>query len=199
MSITIAIKRGITSMLTALLALPTILLPYVVIFETVFHNNFPLDMFGILAILPFMCGIINLIYTLKAKKSAKTLLLVNMIVKLLHIPAYVLLAFPIVGGILFIKLIGISVMIILFECLLICLSGLISVPAFVRAKKEGIFGTVVAVFGCMMSFIFFIDVAVAVIAFIIAYLSEKRAGKHKNDNDAEEKRADDISVDSSKL
>ena len=187
MSITIAIKRGITSMLTALLALPTILLPYVVIFETVFHNNFPLDMLGILAILPFMCGIINLIYTLKAKKSAKTLLLVNMIVKLLHIPAYVLLAFPIVGGILFIKLIGISVMIILF-----------SVPAFVRAKKEGIFGTVVAVFGCMMSFIFFIDVAVAVIAFIIACLSEKKAGKHKNDNDAEEKRADDISVDSSK-
>ena len=174
MSITIAIKRGITSMLTALLALPTILLPYVVIFETVFHNNFPLDMLGILAILPFMCGIINLIYTLKAKKSAKTLLLVNMIVKLLHIPAYVLLAFPIVGGFLFIHMVGISLIIILFECLVLLQSGLISIPAFVRAKKEGYLPTILAVFGCMASCVFFIDVFVSVAAFIFVKIKDKR-------------------------
>ncbi|MBR5309128.1 MAG: hypothetical protein IKU43_10170 [Clostridia bacterium] len=161
-------------MLTALLALPTILLPYVVIFETLYHDNIPLDMLGILIAVPLICVIINLIYAIKAKKSAKTLLLVNMIVKLIHIPAYVLLAFPIVVGFLSIRMVGLSLIVILFECLVLLQSGLISIPAFVRAKKEDYLPTILAVFGCMASCVFFIDVFVSVAAFIFVKIKDKR-------------------------
>ena len=133
-----------------LLALPIFLFPYSLLFglyclytgflmESVFQNN------GYLLILAlFLCTLVSLAFTgalcawsLAKKTDAAEMAKLNMIVKLVHIPAYI--AIFLLGAVMLISVWGIGFTIVFFlhDVAAIAMTGFIGAVAVVRAGAEG--------------------------------------------------------------
>ena len=106
--------------------------------------------------------ILNLVFSLKGKTEAKKLALIGMIVKMVHIPAYILFFMIGAGGIMLIQFFAITIFIFLFDCITIAFSGALELAAVLRAKAEGHLKNGEALLCAVCSFVFCIDLIAAI-------------------------------------
>lgn len=162
-----------------LLALPIFLFPYSLLFglyclytgflmESVFQNN------GYLLILAlFLCTLVSLAFTgalcarsLAKKTGAVEMARLNMIVKLVHIPAYI--AIFLLGAVMLISIWGIGFTIVFFlhDVAAIAMTGFIGAVAVVRAGAEGRISRQYAVLYAIGQFLFCIDIAACILLYL---------------------------------
>lgn len=162
-----------------LLALPIFLFPYSLLFglyclytgflmESVFQNN------GYLLILAlFLCTLVSLAFTgalcarsLAKKTGAVEMARLNMIVKLVHIPAYI--AIFLLGAVMLISIWGIGFTIVFFlhDVAAIAMTGFIGAVAVVRAGAEGRVPRQYAVLYAIGQFLFCIDIAACILLYL---------------------------------
>ena len=162
--------------------LPIILFPYTIIIalaslfsnfimETVFKNNIFLVLLVLLLfyIIALISAIIVSIKNLVLKRSAQELLRMNMIIKLIHIPAYLLIFFA--GMIFFLTIFtfAISILLMILTGMSIILSGLIGLSSIIRGLREHKLTKKKAIIHSILQFIFCADI----ISSIIIYRSVK--------------------------
>jgi hypothetical protein len=116
----------------------------------------------------FIISIIMLIYNLAKKKKAEDVLLVNMVIKLIHIPTYFVLFFGGMTMLVTIFTAGISLAIAVLDALTIVMTGMIGLAGVVRLRKENRITKKMAILTGISQFIYCIDVVVSVVLFIIA-------------------------------
>ena len=117
------------------------------------------------ALVAFTLSIVTLIQTIKGKYGAQELAKANKIVKLVHIPAYVIYFLFAIFSILFLSIwgIGVAIVVVLIDVFTIIYSGSIGLCAAIAAKKENVLPSGSAVLYAIMSFIYCVDVFAAVI------------------------------------
>ena len=169
-----------------LLLIPVMLFPYFVMFATfsMFNNFLEKNLFGecilynvfavaVLFVAALICSIITIIICSVKKVESEKLLRINLIVKLIHIPAYKAIF---IFGILFsltIFTIGFSLAFIVFDLLTIFLSGLIGLTGIIRSRKENKLPKGLAILLGILQFIYCVDVICAVIAYLAVKNSDK--------------------------
>ena len=130
-----------------------------------------LGMGGMFLIALVAC-ILNMVFALKDKASAEKMALIGMLVKLIHIPAYILFFMIGAGGIMMIQFLAISIFIFLFDCITIAFSGALELAAVLRARSEGKLKNGEALVCAVCSFVFCVDL----IAAIGVYLCVRKRG-----------------------
>jgi hypothetical protein len=151
--------------------LSVILFPYIIllalfcffnnnIMETLFNNNgiYLLSLLIILYIISLICSISVFIKNILFKQSSQILLRMNMIIKLIHIPAYVIIFFI---GLIFLGTIftmGISLVLMLLDGLAIFLSGLLGLSGIIRGVIEKNLSKKDAVIHAILQFVFCVDI-----------------------------------------
>ena len=162
-----------------LLLIPTLLFPYVIVFltfciftgflmEEIFDGFFLniLLFLGEYVIVAFIGNIIYIIMTSHKKINPKSLLKTNMIIKLVQIPAYIIIFFLGLICMLTIFTIPITVAYILFDFISISLTGLLGTNGLSRIKDENGKVTIITLLKIFSQYIFCVDVVVAVFAYI---------------------------------
>lgn len=129
---------------------------------------------GILLMISAAACVLNLIFSMRNQWSAKALSFVSMIVKLIHIPAYVLLFMAGASGVLFIQFVAITVVVVLFDYITIALSGTLLLSAILRARAENKMKTIAMLICSVCSFVFCIDVILSVIIYFYIRNKEKQ-------------------------
>lgn len=119
-------------------------------------------------------SILNLVFALKDKVSSKKMALLAMLVKLIHIPAYILFFMIGAGGIMLIQFLAITILLFLFDCITIGFSGMLELAAVLKARSEGKLKNGEALLCGICSFIFCIDVIAAVVIYLCV---RKRSGE----------------------
>lgn len=155
-----------------------VIFPYIpVILSTINGLPFRFTLWSsvVLYFIAFAASMANLFLSVYKSRDFRELALFNMIIKLLHIPAYLILFFIGFAGLLSIKFVAITLIVFLYDCCVMLLSGLVGISAALRAKAEGRINTGWTVFFCISSFVFCIDVILAVVLFI-----EANNKKYKN-------------------
>ncbi len=148
--------------------------PYVLLFSLygLFFKGvnpfFLLVLLFLLFLISFICNAVFFSLSMAQKWDAKRIALANMIVKLIHIPAY--LAIFVLGVLFIISIFTyvISIFFILFDVAAILLTGLIGVSAVIRARAEGKITDAFTVINGILQFIFCADVVSSIIAFVKA-------------------------------
>jgi len=123
----------------------------------------------LLFLLALTAVLVNVVLTIKNRQQAKSLALTGMLIKLLHVPAYVCLFIIGMGGAMLVKFLPVTFAIFLFDCVLIFFSGMIMLSAVICAVKEKKLEAGQALFFGITSFIFCIDV----ISVILLYCNIK--------------------------
>lgn len=140
------------------------------IWEYLFHNNVFVPL-GFILIFGMSMYIINILFFLKARNGnwrALELTRTNMVVKLIQIPAYLLIFGMGLLCTLMIFTIGITFVLILLDAFAIGMTGLFAATAFYNLKKEQkITGTMQALY-TFASFLFCMDVIAAIIGYHIS-------------------------------
>lgn len=126
--------------------------------------------YGIIVhVLALFFAIYNAVATAKGKYDIKTAAKINMMTKLVHIPAYVLhFSLGCVALLMSIWGIGIIMFVIIIDVLTIFFSGLSALGISVLLYKRKILSKRSSIWGGIFSFIFCIDVVVAVFYFVKA-------------------------------
>lgn len=152
-----------------------LLFPYMSMALLVSGISFDKVLLGIsvMFLLGFMTSIINLICAIRNKWNAEHLALENMIIKLVQIPAYVIIFVIGLSGVVFIQFIAVSLILFLFDCITILFSGLVALSAVIRAKAEGKIDRICTVIFIISSFVFCIDVIFAVVLYILIKMKNK--------------------------
>lgn len=160
----------------ALLLLPGALFPYGLLFslycvftgflmETVFSGNIFVLLFYLLVffIVALIGNVIFLILSAVRKWDSSPVSFMNMLIKLIQIPAYIAIF---VLGLLFLLTIftfGFSIFFVIFDCLTIFLTGLTGVAAVSRCYSEGKIPKTASIILGIFQFVFCIDVVCAII------------------------------------
>ena len=110
--------------------------------------------------------IMNLVFALKERVDAEKLALIAMLVKIVHIPAYVLFFVIGAGGIMLVQFLAITILLFLFDCITIGFSGTLSLVGILRARSEGRLNNSEALIGAVCSFVFCIDVVAAIVIYL---------------------------------
>ncbi len=170
-----------------LLLTPAALLPYGVIFmgyifflrfetiDTVFGGE-PLYFFAALAamfIFSVTVTVLAFILSLVQKWECLTLARLVMIVKLIHIPAYVLIYFcSIIFGVT-VFLFAVNLLLFIFDCIFIGMTGLLATSSVVLAVQQKKWASSDAVWPILLQFVFCIDV----VASIVFYIKLRKSAK----------------------
>lgn len=109
-----------------------------------------------------LMGIVTLCVAVARKWSARELLKVNLILKCLQIPAYVCIFLCGLAFAITIITIGVTLILVVLDCMGVVMTGLIGVAAMKQAKEEGIITKSEAVQNSLLSFLFCVDVYVAI-------------------------------------
>ena len=157
-----------------LLFLP-LLFPYLILFaliciftntlmETVFQNNglYVILLLIFMYIIALVSSIVFCVINVLTKVNSQELLYINMIVKLIQIPAYILIF---IFGLLCLFLIftvGISLVLMIFDGLAIFLTGIIGVAGIIRCLIEKKITIKTAVIYGILQFVFCIDLIASV-------------------------------------
>ena len=158
-----------------------ILFPYFILFqpslmERFFGNSFYrgllfLCMFGLLA---FVSAVALLVSGLARKKDALDLARVNVVIKLVQIPAYLLIFAVGLLCMITIFTFGISLILMILDGASILFSGLVGICAVKRGHAEGILSPGEWILHSILQFVFCADIVSAVIVY--------RKGKRKTAN-----------------
>lgn len=124
--------------------------------------------------LAILVSIVSFALSLWKKWDSKHIALASMLIKLLQTPAYILLFAFGLAGMLFVHFIAMTVIVFLFDCMLISMSGLVSLSAVIRARNEGRIGKGASVVFGIVSFVFCIDVIISVVLYIKIRTAEKK-------------------------
>lgn len=114
-----------------------------------------------------VCTIVTLIINLSKEKDATEILRINMIIKLIHIPAYLILYIVGVICLLTIFTFGISIALVIIDIMIIVLSGLIGLGGIIRSVKENKIRKETGIIFAVLQFVFCVDVIIAIVAYIM--------------------------------
>lgn len=168
-----------------LLLLPTVLFPYSILLWLAygfgsgqFTGNPVMEGLGYAcracALLAPVCNIIYMI--LSGKQSATVLLEIALIVKLLHIPFYVLVfTLGCLMGFMFFMTFPFILMLVFIDCVVLLFSGMISIFSIIKNIKNR---TVLSAFSIVCQFLFCADV----ISLFILFLTSKNKPHAISDN-----------------
>lgn len=96
-----------------------------------------------------------------------------MVVKLIQIPAYIAIFFLSVLCFSMLFTIGIAVVLLLFDCASILLTGLIGVASIIRCYSNNIISKNFSVVNWVLQFVFCVDVISAIVIFVQANRKHK--------------------------
>jgi hypothetical protein len=135
--------------------------------DVMFGGSVIYNVFDVLVLffVALVCSIITIIKCNVNKVESRMILQFNIIVKLIHIPAYIIIF---VFGVLFLITIftmSFSLAFVVFDMLTILLSGLMGITGVVRGRKEKKIPKRPAIILGIMQFIFCADVLCAIIAY----------------------------------
>lgn len=116
------------------------------------------------SLLTLMCAVLSIVYTLRGKYSACDAAKMNLIVKAIHIPAYIFHFIIFIYGVL-IGIWGIAFVMIalIVDLLTISLTGINAISCAIGLKKQGLISSKKAIIGVWASFVFCLDFIVAII------------------------------------
>lgn len=168
------------------LAIPICLLPYLALFtiatvffstkitffkfimESVFQNSglILIAAFFLCCIIVALLSIVYTILSLYKEWDPLPIAKLAMIVKLIQLPAYIMIF--IVGAFLVFTIFTIffSIGLFLFDCLSLFITGILVISAVVNSEKKGIFKAKQVIWVIIMQFIFCLDVISAIIFYI---------------------------------
>lgn len=162
-----------------------ILFPYLVVLalvciykgyfmETVFHNNaYPfLIALIVLYVTALVCSVAVFINSLVKKWNAQELLCINMVIKLIHIPAYLLIFFIGLASLITIFTFAISIFLMFLDGMTILLSGLIGLGGVIRSLKENKLSKRAAVIHGILQFVFCADIISSIIIYKTVKISK---------------------------
>lgn len=164
-----------------------ILFPYSIVFliysvtnssvmESLFDNNIYLGLLYLCVfwMAAFISAVLVCVRNISQKRDPMELAWTNMIIKLVHIPAYLFIF--VVGLICVITIftIPVSICLAILDCAAIVLSGLAGASAVKRCHEEGALSAGEAVAFGILQFVFCADVVISVVVFVKA--KNRRAG-----------------------
>lgn len=141
-------------------------------FEEIVGMELIMDIFGVIFILynVYIVFIIifNFVQALRGKYSAYELVKINLLVKGLQIPAYIFhFVLGLVGLVMSVWGIGFIILAIVIDFITIALTGLNALGCAIRIKKENKVSTIVSVVFGIASFVFCIDVILAIVLYMM--------------------------------
>lgn len=155
-----------------------ILFPYYIVFligsllnqhlmEFVFHNNFYIGLLSlcIFGIIAFVSVIILCVNNFAGRLDAVEAARINMMIKIIPIPAYLVIFVIGLMCLLTIFTIGISFILLILDGISIVLSGLIGVFVVRRCYADGILTRTEMVIHGILQFVFCLDIVSAVIVY----------------------------------
>ncbi len=155
-----------------------ILFPYLIAFaliciftgsfmETIFNNNAFLLLFIliILYVAALVCAITVFITGFTKKKNSLEILRINMIIKLLHIPAYLLIFVLGLLCTLTIFTIGITIVLMILDGMTIVLSGLVGIGGIIRGLRENKISIKKAVIHGILQFVYCADIISSIVIY----------------------------------
>ncbi len=110
------------------------------------------------AVITFVSGITN-------KRKSLEMLRINMIVKLIHVPAYLCIFVVGLGCMLTIFTFGITIIFILLDLMTIVLSGLIGLGGILRSLRENKISIKAAVIHGIFQFVFCADIISSIVLY----------------------------------
>ena len=153
-----------------------ILFPYALLFAVVcmftgFLMGSVFDGFGfvptlfVLYVAALACSLVVFTTSLARKRSALELLRMNMVIKIVHFPAYV--AILILGLVYSLNIVTlfISVFLLTYYIIAILLTGLIGLCGAIRGSSEGKTSKIYAVIHGILQFIYCLDIVSAIIVY----------------------------------
>ena len=122
----------------------------------------------------FVIVVVNAVQCAKGKMTARQSARMNLIIKSIQIPAYIIhFILGFIGLAMSVWGIGIILWAILIDLLTILLTGISSIGCSVRMRKEGILSTAAAILMGIGCFIYCVDVVIAIVYVVKA--REKQA------------------------
>jgi hypothetical protein len=178
-------KKKVLRRLRYLLLLPGLYLPYSVLTAFIIILNAPppinqtMSFLFLILVVPIIVTIpLNLIFVITGlgdPDASKKMARVNMVVRLLQIPGYII---NFIVGMLFMITIftmAISLMLAFIDMLCLVATGILGTAAVMSAVKEGKMPVRAAFFASIFNYIYCLDVVYAIVLFV--YLAAKRVGK----------------------
>ena len=160
------------------LLVPVVVFPYLILFaivcifsgyfmDSLFQNNALLLLFALLIfyIVALACTVVSFITGIAKKKSGLALFRASMIIKLLHIPSYVLIF--IIGLLCLITIFtfAITIVLMILDCMTIFLTGLIGLCGIIRSFKENKLSKNEAIIHGVLQFVFCADVISSIMVY----------------------------------
>lgn len=118
--------------------------------------------------LALACNIVFFALSIWRKWDFRQVALCNMLVKLIQIPAYISIFFLSVLCFSMLFTIGIAVVLLLFDCASILLTGLIGVVAIIRCRSSNVISKKFSIVNGILQFVFCVDVISAIVIFVKA-------------------------------
>jgi hypothetical protein len=160
-----------------LLLLP-LLFPYIILFslicifkntlmEKIFHNNglYLILLLIITYIIALFSSIIFCVKNILLKINSQKLLYINMIIKLIQIPAYILIFIFSLLCLLTIFTMGISIVLMIFDSMSILLTGIIGLAGIIRCLIENKLPKKTVIIYGILQFVFCVDIIASIIIY----------------------------------
>ncbi len=160
--------------------MPVIISPYIILFtlicmyldsfigpflERIFQDDneiFLLLLLPMAYLAALISAVAAVVINLKKQRNSEDILRINMMIKLIHIPAYILIFLMGLAFLITIFTIGVSVVFVFLDCFTIFLSGLIGLSGVIRSYQEKKLTKREALAYGLHQFIFCIDVISAI-------------------------------------
>ncbi|MBR4350758.1 MAG: hypothetical protein IKP98_00815 [Bacilli bacterium] len=134
------------------------------IWEKVFNYNAYIPM-GVLLGLVFITFILNIIFFIKSLKNKDDTSKSNMIVKLISIPAYIIIFITCIVCLMTIFTFIISFLLAIFSYICLIMTGLYAVSTYKKLKDKNVITKKEFIIFSILSFIYISDIIVSIIAY----------------------------------
>jgi hypothetical protein len=143
--------------------------------DTIFNNNAFSFLFILIIVFvaALVCALAVFITGFTKKKNSLEVLRINMIIKLIHVPAYLLIFVFGLLCTLTIFTIGINIVLIIFDGMTIILSGLIGIGGIIRGLRENKISIKKAVLHGMLQFVYCADIISSIVIYRTVKATEK--------------------------
>jgi hypothetical protein len=143
--------------------------------DTIFNNNAFSFLFILIIVFvaALVCALAVFITGFTKKKNSLEVLRINMIIKLIHVPAYLLIFVFGLLCTLTIFTIGINIVLIIFDGMTIILSGLIGIGGIIRGLRENKISIKKAVLHGMLQFVYCADIISSIVIYRAVKATEK--------------------------
>lgn len=147
--------------------------------ETHITDNFIVILIQVYHILVLIDAIYGAVSVARSNDTPIQAARMNLVIKGLHIPAYIFhFILGVAGCLMSVWGIGFIMFAIAIDVLTIAFTGISAIGCMVKLKKSDVLSTVITVLAVIGSFIFCVDVVIAIMLFIIT----KKSLKHRDQN-----------------